>query len=452
MMKARIQHFLPVLAVIVLAAAMGGCAEYGFNTSISSAAAKSLKESIQKEFDLMVQDFDALDAKGEAELCTPLRFAVARFAVYQAIEEGRKTGMAQMTRFITRARRALTSTGEKLKSRKCVDSDGDGLTDLAEVRRYKTNPNNADTDADGLADGLEVRRHRTNPLNFDTDGDLLSDGEEAIYFKVSPNHPDSDRDGYTDGFEVTRGTDPGDQCSRPVRGPRAPGPWAKCKLQKEFDLMVRDFDALDGKGELELCAPLRFAVARFAVYQAIEEGRKSGMEQMTRFILQARRALTAAREKLKSRKCTDSDGDGLTDLAEVRLYKTNPNNADTDADGLADGLEVRRHRTNPLNFDTDGDLLSDGEEAIYFKVSPKHPDSDRDGYTDGFEVTRGTDPGDQCSRPVRGPRAPGPWAKCKRSLTGKRYRRRRRAVRRPVRREGENPLINESITHNPLNP
>ena len=180
------------------------------------------------------------------------------------------------------------------------------------------------------------------------------------------------------------------------------------------------------------------------------------MAQMTRFIMRARRALTSSGEKLKSRECVDSDGDGLTDLAEVRRYKTNPNNADTDADGLADGLEVRRYRTDPLNFDTDGDLLSDGEEVIYFKVSPNHPDSDRDGYTDGFEVTRGTDPGDQCSRPVRGPRTPGPWAKCKRSLTGKSRRqravRRRRAVRRPIRRGGTSPLFNESITRNPLNP
>ena len=43
------------------AAAAGGCAEYGFSTGVSPAAEKSLRESIQKEFDLMVRDFDALD-------------------------------------------------------------------------------------------------------------------------------------------------------------------------------------------------------------------------------------------------------------------------------------------------------------------------------------------------------------------------------------------------------
>jgi hypothetical protein len=36
----------------------------------------------------------------------------------------------------------------------------------------------------------------------------------------------------------------------------------------------------------------------------------------------------------------DTDGDGLTDAQEVRLYGTNPNKPDTDDDGLADGLEV----------------------------------------------------------------------------------------------------------------
>ncbi|MCH7630608.1 MAG: DUF2155 domain-containing protein, partial [Proteobacteria bacterium] len=76
-------------------------------------------------------------------------------------------------------------------------------------------------------------------------------------------------------------------------------------------------------------------------------------------------------------------------------------------DVLADGAEVLRYRTNPLQFDTDGDLLSDGEEVLYLKLSPKNPDSDRDGYSDGYEVTRGTNPRDHCSRPLRGPRFPG---------------------------------------------
>ena len=218
-------------------------------------------------------------------------------------------------------------------------------------------------------------------------------------------------------------------------------------IEKEFDLLVKDFDAADGKGDVELCAPVRFAVARFAVYQALEERKKSGLEQMTRFISRARRTLASSEARFNSKKCVDSDGDGLTDLAEVRRYKTNRNNADTDGDGLSDGAEIKRHRTDPLRFDTDGDLLSDGEEAIYLKLSPKHPDSDGDGYADGFEVTRGTNPRDHCSKPLRGPRLKGPWMKCKRSLTGKPARR----PRKTLRPNGE-PLLNKNFSHGPLNP
>ena len=44
----------------------------------------------------------------------------------------------------------------------------------------------------------------------------------------------------------------------------------------------------------------------------------------------------------------DSDLDGLTDQAEVQVYKTDPNNADTDGDGYYDGTEVLAG-SNPLD-------------------------------------------------------------------------------------------------------
>lgn len=223
-------HLLfPSLLWLIVLTMIGGCAEYGFKTSANPVSAKILQKSIQKEFDLLIRDFDSKDSKGDTELCAPVRFAVARFAVYQALEEKKNAGMAQMTRFILRARRALTSAQSQFTSRKCVDNDGDGLTDIDEVRRHKTNPNSADTDSDGLSDGQEIRRYRTNPLHFDTDNDLLSDGEEVLYLKLNPKHSDSDRDGYVDSFEVTRGTDPRNQCSPPLQSPRLPGPRKKCR-------------------------------------------------------------------------------------------------------------------------------------------------------------------------------------------------------------------------------
>ncbi len=47
---------------------------------------------------------------------------------------------------------------------KSADTDNDGLTDFAEVKKYHTDPLKADTDEDGFADGIEIK-HGTNPLD-----------------------------------------------------------------------------------------------------------------------------------------------------------------------------------------------------------------------------------------------------------------------------------------------
>ena len=60
----------------------------------------------------------------------------------------------------------------------------------------------------------------------------------------------------------------------------------------------------------------------------------------------------------------DDDGDGLTNSEEAALG-TDPDNPDTDGDGLSDYLEVRVFGTDPLNPDTDGDGHPDGIEAQY---------------------------------------------------------------------------------------
>ena len=59
-----------------------------------------------------------------------------------------------------------------------LDSDSDGLLD-GEEASYGTNPLLADTDGDGLSDAAELRTHGTNPLLKDTDGDGMSDGAEV---------------------------------------------------------------------------------------------------------------------------------------------------------------------------------------------------------------------------------------------------------------------------------
>ncbi|MGD8585523.1 MAG: hypothetical protein PVJ75_09245, partial [Chloroflexota bacterium] len=79
------------------------------------------------------------------------------------------------------------------------NADGDGLTDLEEVR-YGTDPTRTDTDNDGLEDGVEVAGWAftyatnpdkvtwvtSNPLEFDTDGDGYSDYTEKTLHESDP--------------------------------------------------------------------------------------------------------------------------------------------------------------------------------------------------------------------------------------------------------------------------
>jgi len=49
-----------------------------------------------------------------------------------------------------------------------ADTDGDGLSDGAEVDTAGTDPFDADSDDDGLSDGDEVNIHGTDPLDDDS--------------------------------------------------------------------------------------------------------------------------------------------------------------------------------------------------------------------------------------------------------------------------------------------
>lgn len=59
----------------------------------------------------------------------------------------------------------------------------------------------------------------------------------------------------------------------------------------------------------------------------------------------------------------DTDGDGLSDYAEVFVYRTDPMKADTDKDGMPDGWEVK-HGLNPLKNDAHGDKDKDGVDNL----------------------------------------------------------------------------------------
>ena len=71
---------------------------------------------------------------------------------------------------------------------------------------------------------------------------------------------------------------------------------------------------------------------------------------------------------------SDFNGNGLGDLCE-----------DSDQDGLLDADELVLG-TNPTVQDTDGDGLTDGAEMDFFNTDPLHADSDEDGISDALEL------------------------------------------------------------------
>jgi len=90
----------------------------------------------------------------------------------------------------------------------------------------------------------------------------------------------------------------------------------------------------------------------------------------------------------------DSDDDGLLDGVEVLTYGTNPLSNDTDIDSLPDSWEIQ-YQSDPLVYnkeeDQDVDGLTNYEEYIH-GTDPRLADTDGDGYTDGEEVKAGTNP------------------------------------------------------------
>ena len=93
----------------------------------------------------------------------------------------------------------------------------------------------------------------------------------------------------------------------------------------------------------------------------------------------------------------DTDNDKLTD-AEEMTFSTNPQLKDTDGDGLSDYDEVKVYHTKPLVADSDNDGYLDGDE-IRTGTSPlfsgqvrlEDADTDGDGLNDAIELSLGTD-------------------------------------------------------------
>ncbi len=69
-----------------------------------------------------------------------------------------------------------------------LDRDGDGIYDFAEPR-FGSSPTNPDTDGDTISDGAEVFQYGSSPLLLDTDGDELTDEYEINTLHSNPANP-----------------------------------------------------------------------------------------------------------------------------------------------------------------------------------------------------------------------------------------------------------------------
>ncbi len=163
----------------------------------------------------------------------------------------------------------------------------------------------ADADGDGLSDDEEATLG-TDPQDPDSDDDGLSDGAEVNTHQTNPLDADTDDGGVNDGVEVGLGTDP---------------------------LVPADDTAVVPNPN------------------------------------------------------DDPDADGLTN-AQEQQHGTNPNNPDTDGDGLTDGAEVNEHHTDPTKPDTDAGGVDDGSEV----------DNGTDPLDPSDDVVRDDDTKNNCAR------------------------------------------------------
>jgi uncharacterized repeat protein (TIGR01451 family) len=245
----------------------------------------------------------------------------------------------------------------------CVDTDGDGLTDVTEAT-IRTNPGDADSDDDGVPDGSEFAP------GTDSDGDGL----------INALDPDSDNDGLFDGTEM--GFDCGDADTNPAANRCVPD--ADLGTTKTNPTLA---DTDDG-----------------GLSDGSEDSNLNGVVDADE---------TDPNLNADDTGMSDRDADGLSDALEATLG-SNPDDADSDDDGVLDGLEA-----NPsddadsdtligvLDPDSDNDGLFDGTEMGFgcadaatdtslarciadadggqSRTFPLVADSDRGGKSDGFE-------------------------------------------------------------------
>ncbi len=252
-----------------------------------------------------------------------------------------------------------------------------GGMSIAFMVGYGSDPLVADTDGDGISDSAEVNTYGSDPTATDTDADGLPDAQEAA-LGTSLNNPDSDGDGLLDGWEVSNSLNPlsavgNDGADRDIDNDTLTN-----IQEQEAGSNPRnadtDNDGLSDSDEVE-------AGTNPALADTDHDGLSDGLED------------SIDTNPLQP----DSDSDGMNDGWEYR-YGFDPivNNA---SDNASD---------NDIGTDPDGDGLTNGQECN-FGTDPLDSDTDGDGVSDGAEVGQNSDPTDSADGGQPNSRVPAPF-------------------------------------------
>ena len=156
----------------------------------------------------------------------------------------------------------------------------------------------------------------------DSDGDGLSNYEELAVYTIDPNNPDTDSDGFADGFEVEEGSDPADAQVYPTRVLSVSN--AINGTVSGAGIYRYGTDAILG------------ATPHLGYLFSGWTGDVSGTNSPLVILMDGNQTV----EAVFVRDEADSDGDGLSNWAELAVYGSNPNEVDSDGDGFNDGFEV----------------------------------------------------------------------------------------------------------------
>ena len=330
------------------------------------------------------------------------------------------------------------------------DSDQDGLTDGFEVHQFKSLPNKYDTDGDGLSDGDEYAL-KTNPNAADSDGDGIEDSQKLYQQSISKSliQPDkSEIKSVEVSFsakgninKTTRMSSTNNVKTTNLHG--IIGSSVSITTQSEFekasitftydeaklgDTVENDLGIIWYNEDKEMFEGLNAEVdaskntisvetTHFGEFLIVDKkkwlelwGREidySGTHGVNETLLHNMATRTgeendqaATSHKLNDIvpsddsgdggiDTTDSDGDGLYDIYEIKGMKTpygiiysDPNKKDSDGDGLTDGEEMGPFQS----FTVDIFGVTIHFEGFFPKSFPDRKDSDGDGKLDNEDL------------------------------------------------------------------